>query len=138
MKRFLQLLAILCASMTLFTLSSCGGEEDEILIDEDDQINYSVKIVGTWQMSGTQEYWRFDRNGYGENWDLADDVNEGEGNDFKWSFEKNGLMVIYKLNGSYSDPEPDAPFIINTITDYRMIWTTNNGKGSEQSFSKVK
>lgn len=138
MKRFFHLLALIAACLTSSTLASCTGDEDELLIDEEEQADYTQKIVGTWLQTGTQEYWRFDRGGLGENWDEADDIKEGEGNKFKWEFERNGLMVIYLLNGSYSDPEPDAPFIINTITDYRMTWTTNNGRGDEQSFSKVR
>lgn len=152
MKKPIFLLVMLFASAMMLTLQSCAPEEEEILQPEEEQIEYSKKIVGTWLRDGSQEYWRFrafgtetiDYNGtpkkvgIGENWDLSEDVHEGEGNKFAWYFEDNGLMTIYwlEMNNAYCDPDPDAPYIINRINDTTMTWVPNNGHGKVQSFTK--
>lgn len=143
MRKIKLLMACMLIGCCAGAFTSCSSDDEETLIEETDMNNYATQIVGTWRMDNTEEYWRFDAAGsgnigYGENWDKADDVNEGEGNAFQWNFEKNGLMVIYKLGGTYSDPEPDAPYIIRSITSTHMTWTTNNGKGHDESFTKVK
>ena len=122
-------------------MTSCSGDDEEELIPEDTIAKYTKAIVGYWLLDGTQEYWRFDANGdgvaYGENWDAAEDVHEGEGNKFKWYIDKNGLMVIYKLEtiDEYNDPEPMAPFSIKSITDTNMHWVTSTG--IQQSLTRV-
>lgn len=133
---------------TMCSLASCGGDDEpEIIIPEEQIIDYAGKIIGYWQLQGAREYWRFDADGsgtkidpsYGENWDEAEDIFEGEetSNYFQWYFEQNGLMLVYRNNGDYNTPEPDAPFIINSITDTNMTWTTNGGKGMTQKFVRV-
>lgn len=150
-KRIFYFTSILMSAMML-GLGSCTPVEEEILQTEEEQIEYSKKIVGTWLRDGSQEYWRFDRFGtteidyngtpkqvgIGENWDLSEDVLEGEGNKFAWYFEANGLMTIYwlEMNNAYCDPDPDAPYIINRINDTSMTWAPNNGHGKVQSFTK--
>ena len=132
MKRFFYMLVCLLMAATTGLFTSCSGEEEEDVIDDQTIAQYTKDIVGTWLMDGTQEYWRFDAQGsgsigYGENWDQAEDVNEGEGNDFEWYFKSNGLMVIYAVGGDYNDPEPDAPYSIKSITSTKMTWVTSTG-----------
>lgn len=132
MKRFFYMLVCLLMAATTGLFTSCSGEEEEEVIDDQTIAQYTKDIVGTWLMDGTQEYWRFDAQGsgsigYGENWDQAEDVNEGEGNNFEWYFKSNGLMVIYAVGGDYNDPEPDAPYSIKSITSTKMTWVTSTG-----------
>jgi hypothetical protein len=132
MKRFFYMLVCLLMAATTGLFTSCSGEEEEEVIDDQTIAQYTKDIVGTWLMDGTQEYWRFDAQGsgsigYGENWDQAEDVNEGEGNNFEWYFKSNGLMVIYAVGGDYNDPEPDAPYSIKSITSTKMTWVTSAG-----------
>ena len=127
---FLTSLLMVCA---VGLVSSCTTTEDEELIDEVTIEQFKKDIVGRWLMDGTQEYWRFDAQGngsvaYGENWDVAEDVHEGEGNEFQWSIDSNGLMVIYKIGNDYNDPEPDAPYTIKSITASKMVWVTSGGE----------
>ncbi|MBP5764509.1 MAG: hypothetical protein J6W47_05310 [Bacteroidales bacterium] len=141
MKKLYYLLICLVVSCSLTTFTSCSSDEEEEIIDDVTIEQYKQNIVGTWRMDGTQEYWRFDAMGggsvaYGENWDQAEDVNEGEGNQFQWSINSNGLMVIYKIGSLYSDPEPDAPYTIKSITSTKMHWVTSSNV--QQSFTKVK
>ncbi|MBQ0057709.1 MAG: hypothetical protein KBT20_08640 [Bacteroidales bacterium] len=146
MKKLLRMMACLIMATTMFSLTSCAGDDEEIMQEDDIKVA-AEQIVGTWQLNGTREFWRFDADGkgskvspsHGENWDKDEDINEGEGNRFEWYLQSNGLMVTYFMEstGAYSDPEPDAPFIINSITDKAMTWTTNNGKGTTQKFTRV-
>lgn len=130
----LYMMMVLLAFSSMSTLTSCFGDEEEEELIEDDQIEqYTKAIVGRWKMDGTEEYWRFDAQGsgsigYGENWDQAEDVQEGEGNYFEWFFKENGLMVIYAIAGDYNDPEPDAPYTIISLTDTKMTWKTSSGR----------
>lgn len=122
-------------------LTSCSKEEDEELIDENQIAKFTQDIVGKWQLDGTNEFWRFDAKGsgsvaYGENWDEGEDVHEGEGNDFRWEIDKNGLMVIYKNNGDYNTPEPEAPYSIKSITSEKMIWVTSTNH--QQTLKRIK
>lgn len=130
MKKFYAFFVGLLMLGSLSALTSCAKEEEEELIDDTQVNQYSKDIVGHWLMDNTQEHWRFDEQGngsvaYGENWDLADDIHEGEGNSFQWNIDKNGLMVIYAISGVYDDPEPDAPYVIKSITSTKMIWVTS-------------
>ena len=54
-------------------------------------------IVGKWG-AGT-EYYRYDNDGNGATWDVADDVNEEEAQPFKWEFdsESNHLTLIHQM-----------------------------------------
>lgn len=144
MKKIFRLMACLMMASAMISLSSCTGAEEEEIMGDEDITNYTEMIVGYWQLQGKREYWRFDGDGsgtitdksHGDNWDEADDIYEDEetSNFFEWYFEKNGLMIIYRNNGYYNTPEPDAPFIVNSITEKVMTWTTNNGKGTTQKF----
>ncbi len=132
MKKFYSFFVVMMIVLGVGTLCSCSPTEEEDLIEEGTIAEYTQKIVGKWKMDNTQEYWRFDSRGngsvhYGENWNLAEDVNEGEGNDFQWEINSNGLMVIYAIGEDYNVPEPDAPYTIKSITSSRMIWVTSGG-----------
>jgi len=132
MKKFYSLFVSLIIACSACSLTSCASDEEEELIEEGTIAEYTEKIVGKWQMDNTQEYWRFDEKGngtvaYGENWDKSEDVSEGEGNNFQWEINTNGLMVIYAIGGQYNDPEPDAPYSIKSITSTKMTWVTSGG-----------
>lgn len=138
MKNFNSLLVSMMMVFGAVALTSCYGEEEE-LIEENTIAEYTEKIVGKWRMDNTQEYWRFDARGngsvhYGENWNLGEDVHEGEGNDFQWEINSNGLMVIYAISGIYNVPEPDAPYTIKSITSSKMTWVTSGG--TQQSLTR--
>ncbi len=131
MKKVYSLFVSVLMACSFCALTSCEGEEEE-LIEEDTISQFTKDIVGKWKLDNTEEYWRFDAQGsgsvgYGENWDMSEDVNEGEGNTFQWYIEANGLMVIYAIGGQYNDPEPDAPYVIKSITSTRMTWVTSSG-----------
>ncbi|MBR0036446.1 MAG: hypothetical protein IJP70_02265 [Bacteroidales bacterium] len=141
MKKIYYLLVCLMVACTLTTFNSCSSEEEEELIDETTINKYKTAIVGTWLRDGSKEYWRFDAMGsgsvaYGENWDADEDVHEGEGNQFQWYINSNGLMVIYKIGDAYEDPDPEAPFTIKSITSTKINWVTSDGY--QQSLTKVK
>ena len=45
-------------------------------------------------------------------------------------------MVIYKNNGEYNTPEPEAPYTIKSITSEKMIWVTSTSH--QQSLTRCK
>lgn len=131
MKKFYSFFVCMMMAFCACSLTSCSNDDDEELIDDTQIDQYKKDIVGKWRLDNTQEYWRFDAQGngavaYGENWDKAEDVNEGEGNNFQWSISSNGLKVIYAIGGQYNDPEPDAPYTIKSITSSKMTWVTSS------------
>ncbi|KWW30988.1 MAG: hypothetical protein AUK63_671 [bacterium P3] len=63
---------------------------------KDEPKNYDANmIVGLWQKSGSNEYWRYDSNGRGNFWDEDDDVHEGEGTHFIWSLSDDRLSLTF-------------------------------------------
>lgn len=131
---------IFACSACVFT-SCLSDDEEEEIIDNTTVEQYKKDIVGKWLMDGTQWYWRFDEQGsgsvgYGVNWDVEDDVQEGEGKKFKWYFdtndagESNGMMVLYfqTSTNEYSNPATGAPYSIKSITSTKMIWVTSDGE----------
>jgi len=138
------LMALLLGSSFSVMTTSCLGDNEEEVTKEDKVAEYTKNIVGLWLLEGKDtdgeavcEYWLFNEKGtgtyaYGSNWDKVDDVTyedvqAGYGNNFQWSIDANGLMVIYKVGESYNDPDPDAPFVIKSITDKAMTWVTSDG-----------
>ena len=77
------------------------------------------------------------KNTYGEEWDEADDIYEGEDGTmkFKWHFDKTGLIIEYKTSGSYF-PLPESPFTILSLTATSLRWETSDH--SMETFNRVK
>lgn len=98
------LLNMLCAAITFGTFSCCFPED---IIPE-----FSVSdIYGTWR-SGTV-YYRYDYNGGGETWDVADDVFEGEGQPFTWEIVGVDMTHIHIMDMGASVPKT---YVIDELT----------------------
>lgn len=136
MKKLTGILFAFLSVLFMSTLTSCSEEEEDLTELTSEQIEqYSLDIVGKWHVVDTQEYWRFDERGngtmvgYGENWDEADDIHEGEEGtyQFQWYFKTSGLYIIIKNNGEYGNPDTDCPYTILSLTSSKLIWKSNEG-----------
>ena len=80
-------LFLILAAATL-ALNSCG--KDPLSFD-------SSLLVGKW-VAGT-EYYRYDADGNGATWDVADDVHEEEAQPFTWEYndENIRLTLIHQM-----------------------------------------
>ena len=136
MKKLTSYLFLLLSVLFMGSLTSCSEKEDDLTELSSEQIaQYSQDIVGKWKVDGTQEYWRFDAQGggsvgYGENWDQADDVFEGDDGTYKfqWYFKPSGLYIIIRINGQYGNPDNDCPYAILSLTSSKLTWKTNQGR----------
>lgn len=136
MKKLSSYLFLLLSVLFMGSLTSCSEKEDELTELTSEQIaQYSQDIVGKWKVDGTQEYWRFDAQGggsvgYGENWDQADDIFEGDEGTYKfqWYFKPSGLYIIIRINGEYGNPDTECPYAILSLTSSKLTWKTNQGR----------
>lgn len=53
-------------------------------------------ITGLWQKDG-HVYYRFNADGTGHTWDVADDLTEDEASSFNWEVYDNAFMITHKL-----------------------------------------
>lgn len=85
MKRLTFSLLLLATGALLLT--SCAKDETK---------SYEAsQMVGKWQKSGSNEYWRYESDGTGNFWDEDEDVHEGEGTHFRWSLNEDELHLTF-------------------------------------------
>lgn len=53
-------------------------------------------LVGLWQSDG-HVYYRFNPDGTGHTWDVADDLTEEEASNFNWEAYEEAIMLTHKL-----------------------------------------
>lgn len=143
----LYMMMLLVGFISMNTLTSClGDEEEETVIDDAVRDQYIKDIVGYWQLDKTNEFWRFDADGNvtriainGEYWDEDDDIYEGwtGTNKFNWSINEVGMLsILIQLESSEAIvPDPDR-FLIKSITSTKMTWVTNEGNGKQQTLTR--
>lgn len=107
--------------------ASCEKPPVEEIHVTDDQ------LVATWQLFGSEEYWRFDSDHSGETWDLSDDVQEGEGTQLTWTV--SGQTLSIQLHGEMGQVVP-YDYEITSINDVRLTWV--DAYGNDRTFTKVK
>lgn len=119
------LMLLLVPACLLF--ASCEKTPEEELTVADAQ------LVATWQLFGSEEYWRFDAGHTGETWDLSDDVQEGEGTHLTWSVTGHTLAI--RLRGEMGQ-QVGYYYDIISINDVRLTW--EDAYGNARTFTKVK
>lgn len=134
------LAAILACSVTTF--ASCSSDEEELQTVEIDK----TLIVGRWvNKSDAHDNWEYGRmgsdgKGTGVYWDSSEmtyeDAAAGPGK-FQYYFNETGLMRIYwmEMNESYSNPDTEAPFIIDVLNSTTMTYHPS-GTTRQYSFSR--
>lgn len=53
-------------------------------------------IVGLWQIDN-HVFYRFNPDGTGHTWDVADDLTEEDASEFQWEAYKEAIMITHKL-----------------------------------------
>ncbi len=93
----LTILALCALSLIIWKLLQPKEYHPEIIKPEvyEDQIYDTDLLIGVWQ-SGTLFY-RFNDDGSGVTWDVADDVNELEGSKFTWEVNKQRFIHYHKM-----------------------------------------
>lgn len=141
MKRYFSFLMLAClfCGMTCLT-TSCTSDEEEILQDE--TVFSETDLIGLWKNNSNEEYWRYKDDHTGVYWDAADGMNEelaatGSGL-FQWYIDDTGLMHLFYMEttGGYSDPDPDAPYIIETLNATTLRYVTNGGQGTRITLTR--
>jgi len=133
------LLLFFCLLLASPTFCSCVADEEEIQTETIDK----KLIVGRWvNLSDSNEHWEYqsmgaDGKGHGVYWDSSemtyDDAAKGPGL-FEYYFNATGLMRVYwmETTGSYSNPDTDAPLIIDKLTNSSM---TYHPSGSSRTYT---
>ena len=110
------------AVLTLF-FASCG---------KDPSFDESL-LIGKWRVGTTQEFYRFNANHTGVNWDESDDVSEEEGTKFNWSLKSADLHFGFI--------EPMTGVVIPEIYTVTVLTSTTltlrDDIGRRTSFTKV-
>lgn len=120
--------------------SSCLPSDEEEL--QEVEIDKKL-IVGKWvNNQDKNEHWQYDAmnssgTGTGVYWDSSemsyDEAAKGPGL-FQYHFNQTGLMRIYwmETTNSYSNPDTNAPFIIDVLNSSTM---TYHSSGSSRSYT---
>lgn len=134
------LAAIMACSAISF--ASCSSDDEELQTVEIDK----TLIVGRWvNKSDAHDNWEYGRmgsdgKGTGVYWDSSEmtyeDAAAGPGK-FQYYFNETGLMRIYwmEMNESYSNPDTEAPFIIDVLNSTTMTYHPS-GTTRQYSFSR--
>lgn len=79
-------------------------------------------IVGKW-VSGT-EYYRYDSDGTGATWDVADDVQEEEGQPYTWSFDEttSTLTLVHQMEMGGVIPKS---YTVTALDDSQLKYKDN-------------
>lgn len=117
---------LLMLPITLLFASCEKSKEEELRVSD-------VQLMATWQLFGSEEYWRFDADHHGETWDTSDDVQEGEGTRFTWSVSGRTLSIL--LQGEMGQVVP-YDYKVTSINDARLTWV--DAYGNDRTFTKVK
>lgn len=114
---------MLCVALALSVLVGCYPDptEPDFLVDD---------IYGTWR-SGSL-YYRYDYGYMGETWDVADDVSEGEGQEFEWEIVGVGMTHIYIMEMGAAVPKT---YVIDELTPTVLRYHDDYGK--HYKFDKV-
>ncbi len=73
-------------------------------IEEFNDVEYDVDLIlGKWK-SGTV-YYRFDEDGLGATWDVADDIFEEEASSFKWDIDHSRFVHYHKMHNGVIIPK---------------------------------
>ena len=112
MKYFKSIILISLVAAASLMLSSC---HDDPTFDGD-------LIVGKW-VSGT-EYYRYDSDGTGATWDVADDVQEEEGQPYTWSFDEttSTLTLVHQMEMGGVIPKH---YTITALDDSQLKYKDN-------------
>lgn len=120
---------ILCLLFTVPMYTSCQPADDEEL--QTTEIDKSL-IVGKWvNSSDSHEHWEYKAmsggKGKGVYWDSSEmsyeDAAAGPGL-FEYYFNQTGMMRVFwmETTGSYSNPDTEAPFVIDELTSSKMVY----------------
>lgn len=121
MKKMLRYVA--CVVVALVALTGCAPDMGMPEFSVDD-------IYGKWK-SGTL-YYRYDFGNKGVTWDVADDVEEDEGQLFEWEIVDDDMTHIYIMEMGASIPKT---YVIDELTPSVLRYHDDYGKSYH--FSKV-
>ena len=124
MKKILSIL-LCCVSILVFT-TSCDKDEEETTFEE-------ALLIGEWKNGTEHEKYNSDKTG--ENWNTADDVNEGEGQKFTWTLEKDQLEQLWIIEeGGGKVPKK---YTVTTLNETNLTYKDPISTKTK-SFTKVK
>ena len=117
--------------LSAMTLAMAGCKKDPP--EEPDPVQLANLLVGKWQQSGSQIYWRFDASKQGETWDESpeEDVHEGEGTKLTWNIASDVLQI--KLKGEMGQEVP-YDYTIVTLNAGLLVW--KDGYGNSTTFAR--
>jgi len=129
--KLLKCLTFAACVALLPVITSCAPADEEELQGYGSMTKeqMTTAIIGHWVNKSTSEHWRYQSTGYGVKWDPTEDVQEQEGQKFKWEINATGLLHSFyqEMTGSYVTHDPDSPYIIESITASSMVRKTSGG-----------
>jgi hypothetical protein len=84
-------------------------------------------LVGKWRVGNTNQFYRYDANRMGMNWDEDDDVSEAEGTKFDWRLNKSELELRFysRMTG---EPLVWEIYTITTLTSTTFRYRDDFGR----------
>jgi len=106
--------------------------------EEEEQSFEESLLIGKWKLEragdapGEHLYERYNADGSGKTWDVADDVQESEAQLFTWTLEKSDLTQIHIMEIGGSVPKY---YTVTELTSSSLRYKDDFGKSF--SFTKV-
>ena len=92
------------------------------------------QLVGCWQVTGTQEYWRYRSDYSGVTWDESEDISEEESNlTYTWTI--NGDELTHVFSGEMGNQAVPKVYTVTSISANAMEW--KDIYGMTKTFNKV-
>ncbi|MBP5678101.1 MAG: hypothetical protein J6W88_06365 [Bacteroidales bacterium] len=112
----------------LMALAVCACQKDEHI-----NVNPS-DLVGKWQRTGTEEYWRINAANDGVTWDESQDISEEESNlTFTWDLDQDEITCLF--SGLVENKVVPKVYTIRSISGNNMTW--RDEYGLSMSFVRV-
>ncbi len=91
------ILALCAVAFIIWTINKPKSYEPEYLEPEvfEDETYDSDMLIGLWQSGSV--FYRYNDDGSGVTWDIADDVMEEEGSKFTWEVDKKRIIHYHQM-----------------------------------------
>ena len=119
MKRISFILAALLATVISSLFVGCVKNEIELTVQPQ-------QLVGKWQETSTQQYYRYRDDSTGVRWNEAEDITEEESNlVFRWSVSGARLRLVY--TGAQGNQAVPKVYTIREMGSSTMRWEDDYG-----------
>ena len=82
----------------------------------------SADLVGKWQVSNSQEFWRYNSDGSGLTWDEAQDVHEDDETTMRFSWSLSDDRLSHVFSGDEVHQAVVQDYTVKELTSSKLVW----------------